>query len=280
MRQRLFAFLRGLANLVFAFGLSLGFQLLLKGRIPDLLGILIATALLVSLYVAGARWIERRRPVELQRSDFLQQISTGLALGVALFSSVMGILCLLGAYRPSGWNSLRPVGLGLLVALLVAVSEEIVFRGFLFRLFACLASNWTALAVTAALFGLAHAANPQATLASSAAIAIEAGILPGAAYAATGSLWLPIGIHAGWNFAEGPIFGMAISGRSQPAGLIAGALHGPAILTGAAFGSIHRGRGRSPTSGCTLSAQDASMASCRTHRKGESGYIANRLIRY
>ena len=51
-----------------------------------------------------------------------------------------------------------------------------------------------------------------ATLFSSVAIALEAGVLLAVAYAATDSLWLPIGIHAGWNYAEGTIFGTAVTG--------------------------------------------------------------------
>jgi len=60
--------------------------------------------------------------------------------------------------------------------------------------------------------------------------------LLGAAYALTGRLWLPIGLHLGWNFAEGSIFGMAVSGGSQKGSLITGELHGSNLLTGGVFG--------------------------------------------
>ena len=236
MRKRLMRFLLGLANFLLVVGASVAAQVLLKGRVPDLVAILIGTVLLVLLYVAGARWIERRNPVELRLTHAVRQFLKGLAVGAVLFSSVMGVLALLGEYRPTGFGNWRPLGAGLLFALLAAVFEETIFRGFLFRLFAGLGGNWVALALTAFLFGLAHKANPNATLYSAAAIAIEAGILLGAAYAASGTLWLPIGIHCAWNFTEGPIFGMSISGNTQAAGLLTGNLHGPALLTGGAFG--------------------------------------------
>jgi membrane protease YdiL (CAAX protease family) len=236
MRRKLIPFLLGLANLLIASGPSIGVMVLLRNRVPTLLGLLVGTALLVGVYVAGCRWIERREPIELWANNAVRQLLTGFSLGLLLFSCVMGILAAFGSYRVSGWTSWQPLGLGLLLAMLSAVFEEILFRGFLFRLFAGLAGNWVALALTAALFGLAHRANPHATPASSAAIATEAGILLGAAYAASGSLWLPIGIHAGWNFIEGPIFGMAVSGHELAAGLITGNLHGPVMLTGGAFG--------------------------------------------
>ena len=78
--------------------------------------------------------------------------------------------------------------------------------------------------------------NPGATIRSSVAIALEAGVLLGAAYAATQRLWLPIGLHAGWNFTEGSLFGMTLSGNTMGVGLLRGSLSGPQILTGGAFG--------------------------------------------
>jgi membrane protease YdiL (CAAX protease family) len=236
MRKRLLPFLRGLANLVVFLAVSAGIQHVLAGRVPRRTGLVLMTAVLVLLYFAGARWIERRKVVELRLAGSARGVLSGLLLGIALFSSVMAILWIAGAYRPAGWGTWRPLAFGLLFGLSTAVSEEIIFRGFLFRLFAALGGNWTGLAVTSVFFGLAHAGNPGATPASSVAIAIEAGILLGAAYAASGALWLPIGIHAGWNFAEGFLFSMAVSGHTGPSGLIRGDLHGPTFLTGGPFG--------------------------------------------
>lgn len=236
MPDKLRRLLLGLANLLLVIGPGVGIAVLSgqspRGLPPDLL----MGAALIPLYLAGARWIERRGAVELRPAGLVRGLGGGVLMGAALFSCLMGVLWLAGVYRPSVWGSWTPLPMSLLSLLGGAVAEEMIFRGFLFRLIAGLGGNWTALAVTSALFGLAHLGNREATLASSAAIAIEAGILLGAAYAASGSLWLPIGIHAGWNFAEGPVFGMAVSGNAQRAAWIAGQLHGPALLTGGAFG--------------------------------------------
>ena len=234
VRHKLIAFLLGFANLLVAAAPAVGIQVLLRGRLPDLVGLAAGTAVLFILYIAGSRWIERRKPVELAPGG--RQILQGFVLGFLLFACVMGILAACGAYRVSGATNWRTLAFGLPLALLAAIFEELLFRGFLFRIFAILGGNWVGLAVTAGLFGLAHKANPNATLFSSVAIAIEAGILLGAAYAASGSLWLPIGIHAGWNFTEGSVFGTAVSGTHQTTGVLTGNLHGPTILTGGAFG--------------------------------------------
>ena len=69
------------------------------------------------------------------------------------------------------------------------------------------------------------------------AIAIEAGVLLGAAYKWSGTLWLPIGIHWAWNFTQGNIFGFAVSGNGAGESLIQATVEGPAWLTGGAFGA-------------------------------------------
>src|SRR5208282_5269268 len=117
-----------------------------------------------------------------------------------------------------------------------AAAEEILFRGFLFRTLRDLWGVGLAVTVSAIGFGAIHAFNPGATPVSAVAIALEAGVLLALAYAASESLWFPIGIHAGWNFAEGTIFGTFVSGNVLHTSLFRGVLHGDPILTGGLFG--------------------------------------------
>ena len=120
---------------------------------------------------------------------------------------------------------------------LVAVGEEILFRGILFR---WIDSKWgfvPALIVSALFFGVAHIFQPGASWWSSIAIAIEAGLLLAAAYKYSGTLWLPIGIHWGWNFFQGNIFGIEVSDSDAGESLIIPEISGPDILTGGAFGA-------------------------------------------
>ena len=121
--------------------------------------------------------------------------------------------------------------------LMVAVGEEIIFRGVLFR---WIDEKWgfaVALIVSSLLFGLMHIFQPGATMWSSIAIAVEAGLLLGAAYKYSGTIWLPIGIHWGWTFFQGNIFGFAVSGGDAGSSLIQSSVQGPVILTGGAFGA-------------------------------------------
>jgi uncharacterized protein len=92
-----------------------------------------------------------------------------------------------------------------------------------------------ALLASAALFGFLHAFNPGATLVSTVAIALEAGVILAAAYLYTRRLWMAIGLHTAWNFTEGGIFGASVSGGVGH-GLFASHFAGRPIFSGGAFG--------------------------------------------
>ena len=114
--------------------------------------------------------------------------------------------------------------------------EEIMFRGILLRHLETMLGTWAALAITSLLFGAAHLGNPDATLFAAFAIAMEAGILLGAAYLVTRRLWLAVGIHAAWNFTQGWVFSIPVSGHAAPLGLLITRRVGPDWLTGGDFG--------------------------------------------
>ena len=95
--------------------------------------------------------------------------------------------------------------------------------------------SWAALLVTSVLFGAAHLMNPHASMIAAAGIALEAGVMLGAAYMLTRSLWLPMGLHAAWNFAQGEIYDIPVSGTSVH-GLVDARLCCNPLLTGGGFG--------------------------------------------
>jgi uncharacterized protein len=206
------------------------------GHVPVLARLIIGASVAAAAYILFSRGIEHWRPPELNTRGRIVEFAVGLAIGVGLFSAVMAVLWALGIYHPTSWGTFAGLGSGAVFALCAAVLEEIIFRGYLFRLLSLATGTWMSLVVTSVLFGAAHAANHGATLLSSTAIALEAGVLLGGAYAITGRLWMPIALHFGWNFAEGTLFGMSVSGGPQTLALSRGTLSGPTILTGGAFG--------------------------------------------
>jgi hypothetical protein len=96
--------------------------------------------------------------------------------------------------------------------------------------------TWWALAISAAFFGAAHLGNPGATVWSSAAIAIEAGLLLAMLYHVTRSLWACAGLHAAWNIMQGTVYGIPVSG-THPDGFLVAKLTGPDWLSGGSFGA-------------------------------------------
>jgi membrane protease YdiL (CAAX protease family) len=196
-----------------------------------------ALAALVALLFIG-RVVERRSLAEiglgLHRAG--RELLLGFGIGVVLMSVVIGVLTLVGWYRVLDISFVPGfLGWALLLFLLVSVAEEIIFRGLLFRIVEEGLGSWLALLISALVFGLVHITNPNATLLAGIAIALEAGILFGAAYMLTRRLWLAIGIHWSWNFMQGPIFGVPVSGLPFE-GVLQSELEGPEYWTGGAFG--------------------------------------------
>ena len=205
-------------------------------RVSDAAGVLVVCVVALGLYAGWVRLVERRRVDELAPSAALPQGLVGFAIGLALFGTTMALLAALGVYTVRGFGDWSGLAGGLALTLGAAVVEELLFRGFLFRTVRDVGGTWVAVGVSAIVFGGLHAFNPGASPVSTLAIALEAGLLLALSYAATNRLWLPIGLHFAWNFAEGSIFGMAVSGHAVSHALVQGELHGPAVLTGGAFG--------------------------------------------
>ncbi|GLZ15543.1 CAAX amino protease [Actinomadura sp. NBRC 104425] len=197
----------------------------------------VATAVLaVVVYRWVVRRTERRTPEEVAGKGAVPAFGRGLVVGVALFSAVIGNIAFNGAYHVDGLGS--PEGaigfIGFMAA--AAATEELMFRGVLFRLIEQRLGTWIAMVLTGALFGAFHLTNPHASLWGAIAIMIEAGGMLAAAYAATRNLWLPIGLHFGWNFAEAGIFSTEVSGNGATEGLLNSDISGPAFYTGGSFG--------------------------------------------
>jgi len=190
----------------------------------------------LGLYVGTVRLFERRFAGEAGASWRGARFGIGgLFLGIVLFALVMATLLVTGNLTVASGGTFVGLVLALFAALFTAVNEELLFRGMMFRLVERHVGTVPALLVTSALFGLAHAANPGATWVSWIAIALEAGILLGVAYVTARSLWFPIGLHCGWNFAETGVFGANLSGV-QADGLLQSKFLGSVWLTGGAFG--------------------------------------------
>ncbi|SDE28553.1 CPBP family intramembrane glutamic endopeptidase [Streptomyces prasinopilosus] len=197
---------------------------------------LLASVLAVLVYGWVVARTEHRPVTEVAREGAGAALGRGMLIGVAMFGAVITNIYVNAHYEINGLGSVSgAVGLAGFMAA-ASVTEELIFRGVLFRIIEERTGTWIALTLTGVLFGLSHLLNPHADLWGALAIAIEAGGMLAAAYAATRTLWVPIGLHFGWNFAAAGIFSTEVSGNNTPQGLLDTMTSGPAWVTGGDFG--------------------------------------------
>ena len=211
-------------------------------------------ATLLSIWLAGY-FLDRRR-----FSDFgmrlnwawVLDLGAGLALGALLMAMIFlveraaGWITVTGTLRADafGGNFVVALFFSLLLYLAVGIYEELLFRGYFLRNLAeglhlpglssrgALLLSWV---LTSAVFGLAHALNPNANLISTINIAF-AGIFLGLGYILSGNMALPIGLHITWNFFQGTVFGFPVSGGTAATSFFVIEQGGPVLWTGGAFG--------------------------------------------
>lgn len=196
----------------------------------------LTAVLAVLVYAWVVRRTERRAPTELARDGAGRALTRGILIGVGMFAAVIANIAFLGGYHVHGIGSVSGATglLGFMAA--AAVTEELLFRGVLFRIVEERTGTWIALLLTGVVFGGMHLFNPDATLWGAVAIAVEAGFMLAACYAATRNLWVPIGLHFGWNFAAGGIFSVVVSGNGESKGLLDTSTSGSTLVTGGDFG--------------------------------------------
>ena len=196
----------------------------------------IAIALMLAVYKLVMVHLGERPRDDLPVAAAPRGLAVGLLTGFLLFCALVGIAALFDVYNIVGPGDTRELVKDLIgMTVLAAFMEELLFRGILFRWIEAFAGSWAALVVTSALFGLAHIFNANATWTSSLAIMVEAGALLGGAYMLARNLWVPMGLHAAWNFTQGFIFDVPVSGNDMH-GLVQAKLSGPVLLSGGPFG--------------------------------------------
>jgi membrane protease YdiL (CAAX protease family) len=116
----------------------------------------------------------------------------------------------------------------------VGWNEELLYRGYHLQTIASGLNAFWGVLISSMVFGVMHLGNLNATWASAVGI-LFAGLFLAYGYFATGRLWLPIGLHIGWNIFEGVIFGFPVSGMDFYH-LTRITVTGPELWTGGGFG--------------------------------------------
>ena len=205
----------------------------------NILAFVLITPATYFAYWLYVRCIEKRDPTELGFAGAPREFGLGSLTGFGLFVLVIAILWLIGYYKVGGSSFVLLTFIGaLLGAFASGFAQELLFRAVIYRITEEWLGTWWAIAISALLFGLIHLTSAGATIFSALAVALQAGVLLAAAYALTHRLWLALGIHIGWDFANDGIFGVGVAGQSGQSlpGLLKATLNGPVLLTGGSLG--------------------------------------------
>jgi membrane protease YdiL (CAAX protease family) len=201
-------------------------------------------AVFISVYLAR-KFLDRRSFVSLGLK-FDSRMIIDILLGVTIAGLMMLLIYVLELtfgfleFEGFAWGFQSPQSVlystleMFLLFCIVGVDEELLSRGYqLQNLEDGINMPWGVI-LSSVIFAFMHSKNPNFTVAAWLGL-FAAGLFLGLAYVLTRQLWLPIGLHLGWNFFEGTVFGFQVSGLDTFR-IIEQTVHGPAIITGGSFG--------------------------------------------
>lgn len=184
------------------------------------------------------RYVDRQAidALGLAAGGALRHFARGIALGAAIMGTAVGVLLALGIARrlPLASVPVLTLGVASVATLVNAFTQEILFQGYLLPSILRRSTPRIALVASAVVFVLIH--GPAAFLDPFPGLNLFlAALLLGSARLRTNGLWLGLGIHFGWNFVEGPLLGLLVSGHELQGWKVL-ELAGPSYLSGGTFG--------------------------------------------
>lgn len=210
-----------------------------EGSLPSLfLERLLMLVGYLSAAVLVLRW--RNLPLSLLGMSLRgrgKDLLAGLGIAVLLYAVGFGTSLLMGTVEIASVEWVPRDLLGtLLFFLLVAVTEEVMLRGFVLgRMLSAGMNRFVALFLSSALFSAMHLFNPNFALLPFVNILL-AGCLLGASFLYTRNLCFPVVLHWFWNWLQGPVLGYEVSGMDSGETLLTLRLTGSDLLTGGSFG--------------------------------------------
>jgi membrane protease YdiL (CAAX protease family) len=202
----------------------------------------------VTASVFLCRWWFDRRPISSLGLKFDIWTLSDLLIGIAIPFAMMGFIFMM--MTQAGWlefhgfawetapvkEILLSTGYFFVFYILVGWTEELLSRGYHLQTLASGTNLFWGVLISSSVFGVMHLGNPNSESKWMVSLGILlAGVFLAFGFLRTKQLWLPIGLHIGWNFFEGPVFGFPVSGMGG-GGLLKIAVTGPDLFTGGKFG--------------------------------------------
>ncbi|WP_299756865.1 type II CAAX endopeptidase family protein [uncultured Chloroflexus sp.] len=219
---------------------------------PLLAGLFMGLLLAVSfgtLIVLVWLWVWRyeKRPfatLGFERRGALFQYGRGLLIGVLAFGGSVGLMALFGYVAPEAGDPAR-AGLAALGGVLLiflpgwfiqGAAEEVLTRGWMLPVISARYRPWLGILLSSLFFAVMHGLNPNVSILALVNLMLYG--LFAALYALREeSLWGICAFHSVWNWAQGNLFGLAVSGQETGVGTLFDLMEtGPDWFTGGAFG--------------------------------------------
>lgn len=245
--NRMSAYLRFLAGVLYFFAARMMASRAAQGLAGDDWTPLLEQLLLVFLLIVGYSsmgfWLDKQmHPITEQglprRRGWLREAGLGIAVGWGLALVPVAAMAMFGGIAVSMTWHVANLGwwiADLVFFALVALAEEIAFRGYAFQRFEHAVGGLGAALGFAALYAILQAALPGASRAS-ICVGVVFSLLLSAAYLRSRALWVSWGINFAWKASRALVFGLAVAGVNSRSPIIQGNPMGSYWLTGGAFG--------------------------------------------
>ena len=217
----------------------------ITGSLPAIVSLGIDLLVVISAIYIARRFFDKRSfstlGFYLNKQTF-SDVGLGLLIAFVLMLIIYIMEYSLGwlTFESFAWQAESPSEVfsqtlrDLLVYAHAGFKEELIFRGYVLQTLVSGLNLFWGVVISSLYFGVDHLSNPNSTWMSAAGIFIIA-LFFVCGYLRTGQLWLPIGLHFGWNFFQNAVFGFPVSGFDRP-GLFHTTISGPELWTGGAFG--------------------------------------------
>lgn len=218
------------------------FVMEVQAKSPNMLATLFSTVFGTVIAVIYCRFIEKRSlgSMGMRKKKAVSSYLAGMLVGFVMFSGVVLLNVISGAVRIEGINPDLNVGLFLLYLLawfFQGMSEEFIFRGFLMNSIGGKHNIISSVLISAGAFSLAHILNPGATPLGLFNIFLF-GVFMSVYMICFDNIWGASAIHSLWNFSQGNLFGISVSGTGSGETLfITSSSESKALFHGGAFGA-------------------------------------------
>jgi membrane protease YdiL (CAAX protease family) len=168
----------------------------------------------------------------------IRKLTSGLVFGIISISLVFFVLLLSGQIQVTNKflepNFTKWIIIDLFFFILVGINEEFFARGYCMTVLKQTKNKWLILLLPALIFASMHLGNPNTNYLGIANIFLV-GILFALMFLKSGNLWMPIGYHITWNYFQGNVYGMNVSGLDIH-GIYSTKVLSPNFINGGAFG--------------------------------------------